>query len=54
MKDTARGAGPTTASSTASFAQATVETLAAYAGVPVWNGLTDQFHPTQHWRTSSP
>jgi len=24
-----------------------VETLAEYAGVPVWNGLTDQFHPTQ-------
>ncbi len=29
------------------FAQDTVETLATYAGVPVWNGLTDQFHPTQ-------
>jgi ornithine carbamoyltransferase len=29
------------------FAQATVEELAAYAGVPVWNGLTDAFHPTQ-------
>jgi ornithine carbamoyltransferase len=28
-------------------AQAKVETLAAYAGVPVWNGLTDQWHPTQ-------
>ncbi len=28
-------------------AQATVETLAAYAGVPVWNGLTDEWHPTQ-------
>ncbi|MFO7814420.1 MAG: ornithine carbamoyltransferase [Halanaerobiales bacterium] len=25
----------------------TVEILAEYAGVPVWNGLTDQFHPTQ-------
>jgi ornithine carbamoyltransferase len=24
-----------------------VETLAAYAGVPVWNGLTDEWHPTQ-------
>lgn len=24
-----------------------VETLARYAGVPVWNGLTDAFHPTQ-------
>jgi ornithine carbamoyltransferase len=29
------------------FSQQTVETLGAYAGVPVWNGLTDEFHPTQ-------
>lgn len=29
------------------FAQARVEELAEYAGVPVWNGLTDEFHPTQ-------
>ena len=29
------------------FDQRTVETLGAHAGVPVWNGLTDQFHPTQ-------
>jgi len=29
------------------FAQENVETLAAHAGVPVWNGLTDEFHPTQ-------
>lgn len=29
------------------FHQKTVETLAQYAGVPVWNGLTDDFHPTQ-------
>ncbi|MEV7426664.1 MULTISPECIES: ornithine carbamoyltransferase [unclassified Streptomyces] len=28
-------------------AQATVEELAAYAGVPVFNGLTDDWHPTQ-------
>jgi len=28
-------------------AQETVETLGAYAGVPVWNGLTDDWHPTQ-------
>ena len=28
-------------------AQQTVETLAAMAGVPVWNGLTDEWHPTQ-------
>lgn len=27
--------------------QAVVEELAAYAGVPVWNGLTDDWHPTQ-------
>ena len=29
------------------FSQKTVEDLAHYAGVPVWNGLTDEFHPTQ-------
>jgi ornithine carbamoyltransferase len=29
------------------FRQATVETLARYAGVPVYNGLTDEWHPTQ-------
>src|SRR5208282_2507830 len=29
------------------FAQSAVETLAAYSGVPVWNGLTDEWHPTQ-------
>lgn len=29
------------------FSQDLVEELAKYAGVPVWNGLTDQFHPTQ-------
>lgn len=29
------------------FAQATIESLAAHAGVPVWNGLTDEWHPTQ-------
>lgn len=29
------------------FAQDTVEQLADNAGVPVWNGLTDQWHPTQ-------
>ncbi|HEX4061596.1 MAG TPA: ornithine carbamoyltransferase [Streptosporangiaceae bacterium] len=28
-------------------AQASVETLGAFAGVPVWNGLTDEWHPTQ-------
>ena len=29
------------------FGQAIVEELAAFAGVPVWNGLTDEWHPTQ-------
>ena len=29
------------------FGQDLVETLAKYAGVPVWNGLTNEFHPTQ-------
>jgi len=29
------------------YGQDLVETLAKYAGVPVWNGLTNEFHPTQ-------
>ncbi len=29
------------------FGQEIVEELGKYAGVPVWNGLTDSFHPTQ-------
>ncbi len=29
------------------FSQESVEILGAFAGVPVWNGLTDQWHPTQ-------
>ena len=29
------------------FSQSVVEELAKYSGVPVWNGLTDEFHPTQ-------
>ena len=29
------------------FAQTIVEDLSKYAGVPVWNGLTNEFHPTQ-------
>ena len=29
------------------FAQSIVDELARYAGVPVWNGLTNEFHPTQ-------
>lgn len=29
------------------FSQGTVECLAKYSGIPIWNGLTDQDHPTQ-------
>lgn len=29
------------------FKQENVEKLAKYSGVPVWNGLTDEYHPTQ-------
>lgn len=29
------------------FKHSTVKELAKYAGVPVWNGLTDEYHPTQ-------
>lgn len=48
MKDTARVLGRMyDGIEYRGFAQATVEELAAHAGVPVWNGLTDQFHPTQ-------
>jgi ornithine carbamoyltransferase len=48
MKDTARVLGRTyDGIEYRGFAQETVETLAQYAGVPVWNGLTDEFHPTQ-------
>ena len=48
IEDTARVLGRmSTASSTAAFSQEIVEDLAANAGVPVWNGLTTEFHPTQ-------
>jgi ornithine carbamoyltransferase len=48
MKDTARVLGRTfDGIEYRGFAQETVEILAEYAGVPVWNGLTDRFHPTQ-------
>jgi ornithine carbamoyltransferase len=48
MKDTARVLGRMYEGiEYRGFAQDTVEELARYAGVPVWNGLTDQFHPTQ-------
>jgi ornithine carbamoyltransferase len=48
MKDTARVLGRVyDGIEYRGFAQATVEELAEYAGVPVWNGLTNEFHPTQ-------
>ena len=48
MKDTARVLGRMyDGIEYRGFAQKTVEELAAFAGVPVWNGLTDEFHPTQ-------
>ena len=48
MKDTARVLGRMyDGIEYRGFAQDTVEILGKYAGVPVWNGLTDQFHPTQ-------
>ncbi len=48
MKDTARVLGRLyDAIEYRGFAQKTVEELAQYSGVPVWNGLTDKFHPTQ-------
>ena len=48
MKDTARVLGRTyDGIEYRGYAQETVETLAEYAGVPVWNGLTNEFHPTQ-------
>jgi ornithine carbamoyltransferase len=48
MKDTARVLGRMyDGIGYRGFAQETVEILGQYAGVPVWNGLTDQFHPTQ-------
>jgi len=47
MKDTARVLGRMfDAIEYRGFAQETVEDLAKYSGVPVWNGLTDDFHPT--------
>lgn len=48
MKDTARVLGRLyDGIEYRGFAQETVEILAKYAGVPVWNGLTNEFHPTQ-------
>lgn len=48
MKDTARVLGKMyDGIEYRGFGQSIVEELAQYAGVPVWNGLTDEFHPTQ-------
>jgi len=48
MKDTARVLGRMyDGIEYRGFAQATVEELGEFSGVPVWNGLTDEFHPTQ-------
>ena len=48
MKDTARVLGAMyDGIEYRGFGQDIVEELARYAGVPVWNGLTNEFHPTQ-------
>jgi ornithine carbamoyltransferase len=48
MKDTARVLGRMyDGIEYRGYGQSIVEELARYAGVPVWNGLTDEFHPTQ-------
>ncbi len=48
MKDTARVLGRMyDGIEYRGYGQAIVEELALYAGVPVWNGLTNEFHPTQ-------
>ena len=48
MKDTARVLGRIyDGIEYRGFDQSIVESLAEYAGVPVWNGLTNEFHPTQ-------
>ncbi|MDR2617936.1 MAG: ornithine carbamoyltransferase [Treponema sp.] len=48
LEDTARVLGRMfTAIQFRGFKQSTAETLAEYSGVPVYNGLTDDYHPTQ-------
>jgi len=48
MKDTARVLGRLyDGIEYRGYSQEIVETLAKYSGVPVWNGLTNEFHPTQ-------
>ena len=53
MKDTARVLGRIyDGIEYRGFGQEIVDELAANAGVPVWNGLTDEFHPPRSWPTS--
>ena len=48
VKDTARVLGRMfDALEFRGYAQTAVQELADYAGVPVFNGLTDEYHPTQ-------
>ncbi len=48
MKDTARVLGRMyDGIEYRGFGQKIVEELAEFSGVPVWNGLTDEYHPTQ-------
>lgn len=48
MKDTARVLGRMyDGIQYRGYGQELIQTLADYSGVPVWNGLTDEFHPTQ-------
>ena len=55
MKDTARVLGRMyDGIEYRGFKQETVEELAAYAGVPVWNGLTNEAHPTQQEHAGKP
>lgn len=50
MKDTARVLGRMyDGIEYRGFGQHIVEELGEYAGVPVWNGLTDEFHPHRSW-----
>ena len=52
IKDTARVLGRMyDAIEYRGFGQDRVEILAEYAGVPVYNGLTDDFHPPRFWPT---
>lgn len=52
MKDTARVLGRLyDGIEFRGFTKGSVEILGQFAGVPVWNGLTDTWHPTRCWPT---